>query len=885
MSAVGKIIGALVHGSQEATIALANLNFDFSLVKLDAPVEFRGLGAALTTKRREVAEDGSSHITARKLGALFKDILPPTPILIRQYGTRASEIAENRAVNPPASPSDGIFAEHIGIDGTSIWAAATSGEGAIAVHLLACMLARMFPAPEAISIWYELVENRKSEILASADNEPLHFATLAAAKVSLSRDQLAEWDISARSWLRTADEAKRAQQKQLMLIVRNINIPVHSGDKGTYDSVIGAWKTALTLMERLLQGEPQSVQGGDLLLGLASWHIYPNLWIFGDRKIRQNDPLVPEAGVLSIGVEGSPAQDETGPVWSLPLSHFRYYGGPYTATRFMCDDSERLSLDEFLLVSLGSLLGSWDEDIFGLNHIPTFLGNTGHTEDKLEFMRRVALGLAVAEQIDPEVMCIVYRFKGINHGPVGRRGSKAPRSSHFVYTTVVAQQKDSLKRNSAGHPVSRERHARWIYYSNEEQKRLGEEYFAGLKESLPGVRGGMAPDDLSLQFAEFLEDHSARTLASSSYISASRPEWKHPGFPIDLGGSGLISPENELSFEPEAYGFPESDILEPMTDYVDHEIELQPYDFTFVAGIHGDCGIYVNPNFNRFPDHQTDVDVAALDDVEWALSNHVFPLESLVDSFAFVETYSDLANSTIALKAIYRPLYDLKWAKTYQSSVTSNVDADRDLKGSIIPFSLSRELRFALLVYMETGQADVDPPTFDRVVAVCSGDSIFVSAPILLDPFESATSIALLTTPDDPLVKSSHDADWKVIGHEPFDGELLDSFHGTSLQLGFTNFKLPIDTGNLGAYDMDLVFMEAIIRVNDHSGTWIGDLNILKAMKKWTCVDLPFDCHHTGDDRDVSNFPYATAIDNWDEFLDEPDGAMVSVGSRGKDGL
>lgn len=182
-------------------------------------------------------------------------------------------------MNPPGSPADGIFTDYIGIDGTSIWAAATSGEGAVAVHLLACMLARMFSAPEAISIWYELAENKKREILASSENEPLHFATLAAAKVSLSRDQLAEWDMSARSWLRTADEAKRTQQKQLMLIVRNINIPVHSVAKGTYESVIGAWKTALMLMERLLHGEPQSVQSGDLLLGVASWHIYPNLYV------------------------------------------------------------------------------------------------------------------------------------------------------------------------------------------------------------------------------------------------------------------------------------------------------------------------------------------------------------------------------------------------------------------------------------------------------------------------------------------------------------------------------------------------------------------------------------------------------------------------------
>jgi hypothetical protein len=35
---------------------------------------------------------------------------------------------------------DGIFSDFTGADGTSIWAAATSGSGAISVHLLACML-------------------------------------------------------------------------------------------------------------------------------------------------------------------------------------------------------------------------------------------------------------------------------------------------------------------------------------------------------------------------------------------------------------------------------------------------------------------------------------------------------------------------------------------------------------------------------------------------------------------------------------------------------------------------------------------------------------------------------------------------------------------------
>jgi hypothetical protein len=94
----------------------------------------------LSKSRRQAAEYGRTHITARKLGALFEQAVPRTPKLVEKYGIRSSEIAGLRAVNPQATPKDGIFSEFTGADGTSIWAAATSGSGAISVHLLACML-------------------------------------------------------------------------------------------------------------------------------------------------------------------------------------------------------------------------------------------------------------------------------------------------------------------------------------------------------------------------------------------------------------------------------------------------------------------------------------------------------------------------------------------------------------------------------------------------------------------------------------------------------------------------------------------------------------------------------------------------------------------------
>ena len=120
MPPFGKIQGALTAWTQETTLALANTHFDFSLVKIEAPAEYRDLGAALSVKRRKAAEDESTHETARKLGALFQETIPSTPSLFKAYGLRASEIAQSPLINPRDGRSYGAFADHVGIDGTSI---------------------------------------------------------------------------------------------------------------------------------------------------------------------------------------------------------------------------------------------------------------------------------------------------------------------------------------------------------------------------------------------------------------------------------------------------------------------------------------------------------------------------------------------------------------------------------------------------------------------------------------------------------------------------------------------------------------------------------------------------------------------------------------------
>lgn len=364
MANIGRIQNSLATASQETTLALANVNFDFSLFKIEAPAEYQPLGAALSTKRRSAAEHGTTHKTAGKLGSLFEQALPSTPSLFKAYGLRASEIAQSPLINPKGSKAYGAFEEHIGVDGTSIWAAATSRKGAVAIHLLACMLARIWPAAEAVGIWEQMLEERQKELTTWDESGAIPLRSLATGQITLSRDELTEWDASARAWLRAADIAKRSNQTQLMLIVENLNIPVNK-DMNVYGSVMEAWKTAMTTMDKLMDGISHSVHNGAVLLGLSSWHLYPDLLVLeGTDKpnIHQKDRLIPPGGIVTIGLHGAEPENSRGVYWSLPLANVRYYGDPLTVEGSVNFSQSRITFDDIWQVVLGSLFHLWKSE-------------------------------------------------------------------------------------------------------------------------------------------------------------------------------------------------------------------------------------------------------------------------------------------------------------------------------------------------------------------------------------------------------------------------------------------------------------------------------------------------------------------------------------------
>jgi hypothetical protein len=365
---VGRLQAALASATNEVTVAAANINFDFSIVKYEAPKEFHPVGQLLSDRRKRDAEDGKSHTTARRLAALFAGVCPKTPALVTVYGKRASDIATRATSNVSKAHFASVFSQYTGVDATSMWAAATSSPngadgGAIHVHLLACMLASAWDAPEATSIWVEIVAGRRHEIALEVDRGgAVPFATAAAAaQAEIPRQQLAEWDASARAWLEVANSVKTKEQTQLRLILQNIELSM-GGEGCLATNVVGAWVRAVTVMDNLISGIPQEVSDGSAIVGLMAWHLYPEIHVFGRRnvEVKMNDNLVPPGGILTLGCSPSATTPKSGVTWSLSLSKLRYYGKSVQATATLQGDSSRLTADEFRLVLVGCLLRAWN---------------------------------------------------------------------------------------------------------------------------------------------------------------------------------------------------------------------------------------------------------------------------------------------------------------------------------------------------------------------------------------------------------------------------------------------------------------------------------------------------------------------------------------------
>ncbi|TGJ84173.1 hypothetical protein E0Z10_g4603 [Xylaria hypoxylon] len=780
MASIGKINPALMSLSNELTISAATFNLDFSLMKVEAPKEFHGVRDALSVSRRSNAEDGLAHITARKLGALFESIIPPIPHLIEAYGKRVSEISSSFSTARSTEPEYGIFAKQAGFDGTSIWAAATSGKGAIAIHLLACMLARMWNAPEAISLWVELVDRRKQQITSCLQQGNVtELANVMAARQDISREQLATWDASARSWLLTADKAKELQQIQLMLVLNNIRVPVNTNND-TFDSVIEAWTTALTAVDHLVQGIPQRITNGATLLAISSWHLYPDMHILASevKSISQRDELMVGATLTLSTVSSDEGQ--AGVFWSLPLSRMRYYSPPTRVERQVSSGTSHVSLAEFRIVWLGATLASWlntgaNEEssflsdssresipFFGLQIFSNLFSLFRDKEPVISILRQTASTL----RIHPEDLIIRYQREDEND------------LGTFEYCSAIAMERRAEKRAVEGTSRSNQNHYRWIV--NKDDK-------ADSKIKIP------------------ME-------ACKEYWSFITPK------DIDNTGSHKFS------------------LRKPGEHMISYEL---------VLGDVSTCALFRAREVTlSHPETPSESPLATLGQIEniilsFSLKNDLLvsylkrwtnPWQAGVTSLSALsqlhQLYQDLDGARINLKVLQSQLHKAKWAE----------------EGMIRMEKLTS--MFACIAMMESGELDIIPSSLENVIALSSGDSIFVDSTLLQDPVGVATSskavkrvsgsvgrseLVFMVPTAEPALKPTDPGAWCLIDHHAFDGQFLNAFAGTSLHLSFTGYELPLDVGSRGLRDRQAIILESVISLDDR-GTHRGDLDIMSAI-------------------------------------------------------
>ncbi len=73
-----------------------------------------------------------------------------------------------------------------------------------------------------------------------------------------------------------------------------------------YSTIMKAWHKPMQVLDNLIVSITQSIQDAKILLGLTSWHLYPDMTVVCDQRkhVSQHDPLVTWGGILTFGLRG-----------------------------------------------------------------------------------------------------------------------------------------------------------------------------------------------------------------------------------------------------------------------------------------------------------------------------------------------------------------------------------------------------------------------------------------------------------------------------------------------------------------------------------------------------------------------------------------------------
>lgn len=178
-----------------------------------------------------------------------------------------------------------------------------------------------------------------------------------------------------------------------MLIVDNIGLPIPYHPH-LFDSVLVVWKKAMLTIDKLVSGVAQQIDDPEVLLGLSSWHIYPDMAFLGRETtvVEQKDQLVQKGGLITVGMQNASPSQHKGISWTMPLALLQFYGKPATLQRTIGEQSIRVSFGNLVLVAIGSVISPWGRHADNFDTVCQFFDALGKSLKRSDPQGKVTFG-------------------------------------------------------------------------------------------------------------------------------------------------------------------------------------------------------------------------------------------------------------------------------------------------------------------------------------------------------------------------------------------------------------------------------------------------------------------------------------------------------------
>ncbi|KAK3174200.1 hypothetical protein OEA41_001444 [Lepraria neglecta] len=213
--------------------------------------------------------------------------------------------------------------------------------------------------------------------------------------------------------------------------------------------------------------------------------------------------------------------------------------------------------------------------------------------------------------------------------------------------------------------------------------------------------------------------------------------------------------------------------------------------------------------------------------------------------------YRRLPGATVSISVVQIPMYTVKWA--VYGPINFDISDFRlfgfrehvsqwqgDPNKAMLYFP--KTAQFACIAMFESGTLNIDPAGLSTVMALSSGNSIFVVDSLLQDPSEQGLSITrllgnlgrpsvvMLVPPQAPLIREADRGTWRLVNHYAFDGKWKTPSKTTSLHLSFTEYEIPLSV-SVGAVDAEATMLETLISVYDRE-RWVADIDVLYCLSR-----------------------------------------------------